>query len=59
MIFYHGTPRGHRGWAPIPKKLRPASISMAAAKLAAEITITAAITFGKNVLKDDAKGMEP
>ena len=38
---------GIGGCAPIPRKDKPASIKIAAAKFAAEITITGPITFGK------------
>ena len=38
---------GVGGCAPIPKKLRPLSTKIAEAKLAAEITITGAITLGR------------
>ena len=38
---------GVGGCAPIPKKLKPLSIRIAAAKFAAEITIIGAKIFGK------------
>jgi hypothetical protein len=42
---------GVGGCAPIPKKLNPLSIRIAAAKFAAEITIIGAIILGKICLK--------
>ena len=47
------------GCAPIPKKLNPLSIKIAAAKLAAEMTITGAIIFGKICLVITLKSLNP
>src|SRR5690606_5689848 len=47
------------GWAPIPKKLNPLSMSMADAKLAAEITITGAMILGRMCLVIILKSLNP
>ena len=50
---------GVGGCAPIPKKLNPLSIKIAAAKLAADITIIGAIIFGNMCLKIILKSENP